>query len=132
MIQKCAIIVLTIRERSLHMTQSNVTSLPGSDKKYQVHPEAKRYTMRDNAFTETKNGNFQYERVLSTKLGSKTASRLKITVSKDFTKLTISTVASNGVRKVDLYANDQLAEERELAEFYLKNFVQEGVLQEAE
>ena len=114
------------------MTQSNVTSLPGSDKKYQVHPAAKRYTMRDNAFTETKNGNFQYERVLSTKLGSKTASRLKITVSKDFTKLTISTVASNGVRKVDLYANDQLAEERELAEFYLNNFVQEGVLQEAE
>lgn len=114
------------------MTQSNVTSLPGSNQSYQVHPNAKRYTMRDNAFTETKNGNFQYERVLSTKPGAKSVSKLKITISKDFTNLTISTVAPNGVRKIDLYGNDQFAEERELAEFYLKNFVQEGVLQEAE
>ena len=34
------------------MTQSNVTSLPGSSQQYQVHPNAKRYTMRDHAFTE--------------------------------------------------------------------------------
>lgn len=121
-----------MQERSSHMTQSNVTSLPGSNQKYQVHPNAKRYTMRDNAFTESKNGNFQYERVLSTKAGAKSVAKLKVTVSKDFTDLKISTVAPNGVRKVDLYENDQYIEERKLAEFYLKNFVQEGVLQEVE
>lgn len=114
------------------MTQSNVASLPGSKHKYQVHPNVKRYTMRDNAFTETKNGNFQYERVLSTKAGVKTAPKLKVAVSKDFTDLKLSTVAPNGVRKVDLYENDQLKEERELAEFYLNSFVQEGILQEVE
>ena len=58
--------------------------------------------------------------------------KLKVTVSKDFTDLKISTVAPNGVRRVDLYANYQFLEERELAEFYLKNFVQEGVLEEVE
>lgn len=114
------------------MTQSNVASLPGSKQKYQIHPNAKRYTMLDNAFMETKNGNFQYERVLSKRAGLKSAPKLKITVSKDFTNLKLSTVAPNGVRKVNLYEDGQLQEERQLAEFYLKSFVQEGVLQEVE
>ncbi len=113
------------------MAQSNEAGLPGSDKMYRVHPDAKRYTMRDNAFMETKNKNFQYERVLATKAGSKTAPKLKITVSKDFADLKISTVAANGIKKVNLYANEQLKEARELAEFYLENFVEEGILEKA-
>lgn len=112
------------------MTQSNETSLMGSQQKYRIHPDAKRYTMRDNAFTETKNGNFQYERVLSTKPGNKSAPKLKLTVSKDFTNLKMSSVAANGTRKIDLYANEQMEEARELAEFYLKTFVEEGILEE--
>jgi hypothetical protein len=111
------------------MSQSNEAALKGSTQKYRVHPDAKRYTMRDNAFTETKNGNFQYERVLSTKPGVKSAPKLKLTVSKDFTNLKMSSVAANGIKKVDLYGNDQMEEARELAEFYLKTFVEEGILE---
>lgn len=111
------------------MTQSNEASLPGSKQKYGVHPDAKRYTMRDNAFIETMNGNFQYERVLSTQPGVKTAPLLKVTVSKDFSNLKLSTVAANGIKKVNLYANDQMTEARELAEFYLEDFVKEHVLE---
>lgn len=111
------------------MSQSNEAALPGSTKKYQVHPDAKRYTMRDNAFVETKNGNFQYERVLSKKPGLKSSPKLKVTVSKDFTNLKMSSVATNGVKKVDLYANEQMQEARELAEFYLNTFVEEGILE---
>lgn len=111
------------------MTQSNEASLPGSKINYRVHPNAKRYTMRDNAFSETKNGNFQYERVLSTQPGNKAAPILKVTISKDFTNLKISTVASNGVKKLNLYNNDQMEEARELAEFYLETFAKENVLE---
>lgn len=111
------------------MTQSNEASLSGSKQKYRVHPDAKRYTMRDNAFTETKNGNFQYERALSTQVGSKSAPILKITVSKDFSNLKLLAVAANGIKKVNLYANDQMKEARELAEFYLEDFVKENVLE---
>lgn len=114
------------------MTQSNEASLPGSETKFKVHPDAKRYTMRDNAFSETKNGNFQYERILSTQPGNKSAPKLKVTVSKDFTNLKISTVASNGIKKLNLYTNDQMKEARELAEFYLDNFAQENVLEKVE
>ncbi len=113
------------------MARSNEAGLTGSPKKYRVHPDAKRYTMRDNAFIETKNKNFQYERVLSTKPGLKTAPKLKVTVSNDFSNLKISSVAANGVKKVNLYENEQLKEARGLAEFYLDNFVQEGILEEA-
>ena len=111
------------------MTQSNEASLPGSKNKFRVHPDAKRYTMRDNAFSETKNGNFQYERVLSTQPGNRAAPILKVTVSKDFTNLKISTVASNGIKKLNLYNNDQMLEARELAEFYLDTFAKENVLE---
>ena len=31
---------------------------------YKVHPSAKRYTLKDNGFTETKSGNFQLIRSL--------------------------------------------------------------------
>ena len=81
------------------MAESNETALTGSEQKYRVHPDAKRYTMRDNAFLETKNGNFQYERVLSTKPGSKTAPKLKVTVSKDFMNLKMSSVAGEWRKK---------------------------------
>jgi len=112
------------------MPRSNEASLTGSDQQYSVHPDAKRYTMRDNAFMETKNGNFKYERILSTNPGSKTAPKLMVTVSENFTNLKMSSVAANGVRKVDLYANDEMQEAREMAEFYLNNFVEEGILEE--
>lgn len=114
------------------MTRSNEVALQGSQQKYRVHPDVKRYTMRDNAFMETKNGNFQYERALSTKPGLKTAPKLKVTVSKDFTNLKMSSVAGNGIKKINLYANDQHEEARELAEFYLNAFVDEGILEAVE
>lgn len=114
------------------MTQSNVASLPGSTKKYRIHPDIKRYTLRDNAFMETKNGNFQYERVLSTKPGTKTAPKMKVSISKDFTDLKLSSVAQKGIKKVDIYKNEQMKEERELAEFYLDTFVQNKILKEVE
>lgn len=128
----CDIITIRMYERSLHMTTSNVASLTGSSKKYRVHPDAKRYTMRDNAFIETKNGNFQYERVLSTKPGSKSTPKLKLTISKDFSDLKMSTVAPNGIKKIDIYKNIEMKEERDLADFYLDNFVQNGILEEVE
>lgn len=111
------------------MVQSNEASLQGSTEKYRIHPDAKRYTLRDNAFTETKNGNFQFERNLTAHTGVKATPILKISISKDFKKLTILSVAANGIRKVNLFANEQMAEARELAEFYLESFVTEKVLE---
>lgn len=116
----------------VHVSQSNTASLEGSHVEYQVSSEAKRYTMRDNAFTETKNGNFQYERKLTAQGTASNVPILKITISKDFKRLRILSLAPNGIRKINLYENDEMEEARELAEFYLEDFVNEKVLEHAE
>lgn len=111
------------------MSQSNEASIEGSQVEYRVHPDAKRYTLRDNAFTETPNGNFQYERSLTRQGDAMTAPKLRITITKNFKRLRILTVAPNGIKKVNLYANEEMKEARELAEFYLDDFVKENVLE---
>lgn len=123
--------MIIFRKGVFNMSQSNTASIEGSDIQYRVHPDAKRYTLRDNAFTETANGNFQYERSLTTQGDTATAPKLRITITKNFKRLRILTVAANGIKKVNLYANDEMKEARELAEFYLKDFVKENVLERA-
>lgn len=113
------------------MSQSNKASLEGSSVEYRVHSEAKRYTMRDNAFTETQNGNFQFERKLSAHGSDPSAPILKLTITKNFKKLRILSVAANGIRKINLFENEEMKEARELAEFYLEDFVKEKVLEKA-
>lgn len=107
-------------------------SLLGSNQSYRVSDEAKRYTLRDNGFTETKNGSFQYERVLSTHAMDKKAPKLKITISKDIDELKISAVTPNGLKKIDLYKNKELQKEREFAENILLSLIEGKVLVEAE
>lgn len=114
------------------MSQSNEAALEGSKVKYRIHPDVKRYTLRDNAFTETKNGNFQYERSLASQGVGTNAPQLKVTISNNFSRLRILSVAANGIKKVNLYASEEMKEARDLAEFYLEDFVKENVLEKVE
>lgn len=107
-------------------------SLLGSDQSYSVSDQAKRYTLRDNGFIETKNGSFQYERVLSTQAMDKKAPKLKIAISKEIDELKISTVTPNGLKKVDLYKNKERQKEREFAENILLNMIEGNVLKKVD
>ncbi len=112
--------------------KSNTQSLPGGTTRYGISDQAVRYTLRDNAFAITRNGNFQYERPLSKQVMDKKAPRLKISVSKDLTDLTISTVTPNGLKKIDLYKNDQRQDARLFAEQILDDLVANRVLEKVE
>lgn len=103
-------------------------SLLGSKDAYTLHDNVKRYTLRDNGFLETKNGSFVYERVLGLNVTDKTAPKLKITVSKELTSLKLSAVTANGLKKVDLYKNDQLKAQRDFAENILLSLTEASVL----
>lgn len=111
------------------MSQSNKASLEGSSNEYRIHPDIKRYTLRDNAFIETKNGNFQYERKLTAQGAKSNVPILKITINKDFDRLRILSTAANGIREINLFKNDEMEESRELAEFYLAEFEKEQILE---
>ncbi|MCJ0582876.1 DUF1831 domain-containing protein, partial [Enterococcus cecorum] len=46
------------------MAFEKTATVLGSTVKYQMNPNAKRYTLRDNGFVETNGGNFQLIRSL--------------------------------------------------------------------
>ncbi|MFO8070161.1 MAG: hypothetical protein R6U02_09360 [Alkalibacterium sp.] len=102
--------------------------LLGSSDYYEIHEDAKRYTLRDNGFLENKNGSFHYERVLSLNSQDKKVAKLKIIISKDIDELKLSAVTSNGLKKIDLYKSDQLEEERKFIEGILDSLVNAKVL----
>lgn len=107
--------------------QSNKAHLPGSNQEYVISDNAKRYTLKDNFFTETRNGNFQYERSLS-KVPNKQAPVLKIQINKTLDELKISSVNAKGLKVIDLYKNESFNDYREFAEFLLQDLVENNVL----
>ena len=72
------------------MAFETTATVLGAPISYRLHPDAKRYTLRDNGFTETNGGNYQLIRPLDATPQSKEGFKLKITVSKDIQTLKMS------------------------------------------
>lgn len=105
--------------------------IPGSPTTYALHPNVKRYTLRDNGFVETKNGNFQYERPLSTVVTDKKAPVLKMTINKNFQRVRVSIVSGAArAKKVNVFAGDKWQEAREMLTFILDEFKSAEIIQE--
>ncbi|QQP71018.1 DUF1831 domain-containing protein [Carnobacterium sp. CS13] len=111
------------------MAFAKTAKLQGSNEKYAVHPEVKRYTLRDNGFEETKTGNFQYIRALDVVPENKPGLKLKIIVSNDLTQLKISVTTSNGLQAVNIYKGNAFSEARERYEFIMRDFVEQGIVE---
>lgn len=111
------------------MATKPIDSLTGSKDQYKVNDQAKRYTLKDHGFTETKNGSFQYERTLSSVISDKTAPKLKITISKDLKELKLVTVTANGLKKIDIFKDTELKQAQSMVENILSTFVEESVLE---
>lgn len=107
-------------------------TLLGSDEQFQVNPNAKKYTLRDSGFEETKKGNFQLTRTMDTSLTSKQGVKLKIVVSDDLTQLKLSVTTGNGLRTVNIYSGDAYKEVREKVTFTLEDLVERGVVEKVE
>ena len=89
------------------MAYEKSVKLPGSAYTYTLHPDAKRFTLRDNGFTETKQGNFQLVRPLDATPQSKEGFKLKITVDKEIKGIKMSVTTANGLRSVDIFKDDK-------------------------
>ena len=113
------------------MAFTQTAQLNGSTQLYQVSPQCKRYTLRDNGFVETKAGNFQFVRTLDDAEGAhKKGLRLKVVVSKDLSQLKMSTTTSNGLQAVNVYQLKDMDMVIEKLEFILAGFVNRDVLVE--
>ncbi|MBP1045252.1 DUF1831 domain-containing protein [Enterococcus sp. BWM-S5] len=104
-------------------------AVEGSDVFYKMNPAAKRYTLRDNGFTETNSGNFQLIRSLDATPQSKEGFKLKITIAKDLKTLKMSVTTANGLKSMNIFKNEKHAMSQEKFYFLMDGMISRGVLE---
>ena len=98
---------------------------------YKVNPSAKKYTLKDNGFTETKSGNFQLIRPLDATPQSKEGFKLKITVAKDLQTFKMSITTANGLKAVNIFKDEQHKMLQEKFYFLMDGFISRGLFVKA-
>ena len=110
------------------MAFETTTTVLGAETRYQLAPEAKKYTLRDNGFTETNSGNFQLIRGLGSKLRKvKEGFKLKITVAKDIKTFKMSITTANGLKAVNIFKDPQHKMLQEKFYFLMDGFISRGL-----
>lgn len=110
------------------MAFQETTTILGANVNYKLAPTAKKYTLRDNGFTETSSGNFQLIRPLEATPQSKEGLKLKITVDKNVQKLKMSVTTANGLKAIDIFKNkNELLQEQFY--FLMDGFIDRGLFE---
>lgn len=74
---------------------------------YSLHPNVKKYTLRDNTFAVTKIGNYELNRLLEAVPNSGEGFLLKIIFNKDLTGFKINITDKSGLRLVNIFKNPE-------------------------
>ncbi|MDO4871781.1 MAG: DUF1831 domain-containing protein [Candidatus Saccharibacteria bacterium] len=74
--------------------------------KYSINPKVKKFTLKDNTFTETKVGNFELSRLLEEIPNSGQGFLLKIIFNKDLSGFKINITDKSGLRLVDIFKSE--------------------------
>ena len=82
-------------------------SLTNCDYTYAIHPNIKKYTLRDNTFAQTKVGNYELNRLLEAIPNSGDGFKLKIIINKDLTGFKINITDKSGLRLVNIFKNPE-------------------------
>ena len=77
-------------------------SLANCEYTYSLHPNIKKFTLRDNTFAESKVGNYELSRLLETVPNSGNGFLLKIIVNKDLNGFKINITDKSGLRLVNI------------------------------
>ena len=105
------------------MAFTKQATLKGFNRTFEINPACNPYTLRDNGFTESTGGNFQYKRPLD-------SHHRDGLVLKDLKTLKISTVNNKGLTAVDVtkLAHNEMVVEK--INFIFDGFVERNVLTE--
>lgn len=112
------------------MPNSNIAIINGDTRQFALSEDVKRYSLIDVGFKETKNKNFVYEHPLYIDSPYNANSKLKMTINEDLTKLSMVITDKNGLKKVDIFKQDQLAPVRELLDFILRDMKDKEIIVE--
>ena len=73
---------------------------------YKLHPNVKKFTLKDNTFAETKVGNFELSRLLEEIPNSGQGFLLKIIFNKDLSGFKINITDKSGLRLVNIFKSE--------------------------
>ena len=99
---------------------------------YKIGKNAKKYTLRDNGFTETQSGNFQLIRPLDATPQSKQGFKLKITVASDLATLKMSVTTANGMKAINIFSNDNFMMNQEKFYFLMDGMISRDCFEKVE
>lgn len=99
---------------------------------YTISPSIKKFTLKDNTFTETKIGNFELTRLLEEIPNSGEGFQLKIIINKDLTGAKINITDKSGLRLVDIFKSEAHHIHQEKFYFLMDSLVERGIFTKKE
>ncbi|QIL46180.1 DUF1831 domain-containing protein [Vagococcus coleopterorum] len=109
--------------------QATILGCPVS---YKLGADTKKFTLKDNGFTETKAGNYQLVRPLDATPQSKQGFKLKITVSSDIKAFKMSATTANGLKAINLFDNDKFKMNQDKFYFLMDGMIDRGCFEKVE
>ncbi len=107
---------------------ANIVEINGDQRKFTLSPDLKLYALIDAGFVKTSKGNFNYEHPLYNDSPYNAPTKLKMTIDKDFERLTMVVTDRNGLQKVNIFKNKQLASTVELLDYILKDLEERKII----
>lgn len=107
---------------------ANTVIINGDSRKFTLSPELKLYSLIDAGFVKTVKCNFNYEHPLYNDSPYNAPTKLKMTIDKDLNHLTMVITDRNGLQKVNIFKNKQLAPTVELLNYILKDLEERNII----
>ncbi|GAA3628653.1 DUF1831 domain-containing protein [Lactobacillus hamsteri] len=107
---------------------ANKVVINGDNRKFTLSPDIKLYALIDAGFTKTAKGNYNYEHPLYNDSPYNAPTKLKMTINKELSHLTMVVTDRNGLQKVNIFKNKQLAPTVELLNYILKDLEERKII----
>ena len=107
---------------------ANTVVIKGDKRKFTLSPDIKLYALIDAGFVKSVKGNFNYEHPLYNDSPYNAPTKLKMTINKDLSHLTMVVTDRTGLQKVNIFKNKQLAPTVELLNYILKDLEERKIL----
>ncbi len=91
------------------MALAEQVQLKGADKAFKLSDTIKKYTLRDYGFQESKQGHFEFERVVTASFNDSREVLFKMKVTSDLTRFSMNVTNLNGMQAVNVYKNEAMA-----------------------
>ncbi len=109
---------------------ANTVVINGDHRKFTLSSDIKLYALIDAGFAKTARGNYNYEHPLYNDSPYNAPTKLKMTINKSLSHLTMVVTDRSGLQKVNIFKNKQLAPTVELLNYILKDLEERKILTE--